>query len=68
MDVACDKSVTENKLPTSTCACGKRAEGKSRPTAIEGNVWADEMIDSCTCGRSEDNGSSALETDFTSKK
>jgi hypothetical protein len=29
ISIACDKAVTENKLPTSTCACGKRAEGKS---------------------------------------
>jgi hypothetical protein len=26
------------------------------------------VIDACTCGRSDDNGSSALETDYTSKK
>jgi hypothetical protein len=25
--LGCDKAATENKLPTSTCACGKRAEG-----------------------------------------
>lgn len=28
-DTACAKAAAENKLPTSTCACGKRAEGKS---------------------------------------
>lgn len=28
MHAACEKAATENKLPESTCACGKRAEGK----------------------------------------
>ncbi|KAJ4336118.1 hypothetical protein N0V95_008712 [Ascochyta clinopodiicola] len=46
----CNKAADENKMPTNTCACGKRAE------------------DSCTCGRSDNNGTSNLETDFTTKK
>jgi hypothetical protein len=28
MVVDCNKASEENKLPTSTCACGKRAESK----------------------------------------
>ncbi|KAH7400772.1 hypothetical protein DE146DRAFT_653939 [Phaeosphaeria sp. MPI-PUGE-AT-0046c] len=37
LQCTCEKATTENKLPTSTCACGKRAEGESRSRAIYGS-------------------------------
>lgn len=54
-------------MPTNTCACGKRAEGMClEKFHTEQNANVD--TDACTCGRSDNNGTSNLETDFTTKK
>ncbi|KAI4613061.1 uncharacterized protein J4E88_001854 [Alternaria novae-zelandiae] len=52
LQCTCDKAATENKLPTDSSAC---ACGK-------------RTEDACNCGRAENNGSSSLETDFTTSK
>jgi hypothetical protein len=55
-------------MPANTCACGKRAEGMFSCTTSFLRMRANDDTDACTCGRSENNGTSNLETDFTTKK